>query len=620
MLQDDMTWIGLTQIIARRKSLCTQPLRCGRSVVNRTICEDLSRIAAVACLTLSLAGAGPVLADSILPPGSYALISKNGSKVFAMFASTGPHVINGVSYTQGSGMYQTGKTPRLLWLFEGYSYKAILSRGGQYVVIPGGWASSFNAPAVSFFSKGHLLKTYKIGELVKDKSSVAHTVSHFFWRTWTGFYPDKNIYAIETHDGSTYFFDITTGKIIGSQVKELPDYAASVELTEGRRLEVHKLRQCADSISRHISLGAGSDLAISGFVGKEPAPGKPTVQKWVSIKFGHIGQIKNSGPGAKQQTHLKVFMRDGKSITLSVENIYSLCGLDKGNNKVHFRPDEIADMTSLHEIAPEAGTAQATQLAPELAALLRLRPVKSGWRRVKVKDEKPPDVQAATVISRRECKAGLAGYGRQAHGVCYDLVGNGWRGPLMVVVPAGGIFSKPFAIGKYEVTFGDWSKYCFFSGKCKPESNRDLFNMPVTGVNIKQVRNYLEWLSKRTGKSYRLPTTTQWRYAASVGGTFKEDSTAYRQLERGFNCRAMLGKRVLKGTRPVSVESGGTNKWGLKNFVSNVQEWAFGEDGLMAMGGAFSDDIKKCGIYLARPDSGKGDSITGFRVVLETIQ
>ncbi|MCZ6526794.1 MAG: bifunctional serine/threonine-protein kinase/formylglycine-generating enzyme family protein [Gammaproteobacteria bacterium] len=214
------------------------------------------------------------------------------------------------------------------------------------------------------------------------------------------------------------------------------------------------------------------------------------------------------------------------------------------------------------------------------------------------------------ISSGRECTNNLAGYGERAKAICFDLVNSGWRGPLMVVVPAGEASRNPFAIGKYEISVGDYAKYCALSGNCKTETDKQKFNDPVTGTSFDDAVKYVKWLSERTGKTYRLPTMTEWEYAANAAG---------KQPKKDVNCRVMLGDKVLKGTGTVSVKSGKANGWGLKNYVGNVQEMVTNETGPLTVGGAYSDSHSKCDISLRRPYNGNPNSSTGFRVLLEDV-
>jgi len=223
------------------------------------------------------------------------------------------------------------------------------------------------------------------------------------------------------------------------------------------------------------------------------------------------------------------------------------------------------------------------------------------------------------VASDYPCTQGLAGHGARARAICYDLVNTGWRGPPMVVVPAGGAVAKSFAIGKYEVSVGDWSKYCALSGKCKPVMDKSRHDDPVTGVSLQQAQDYVKWLSERTGKTYRLPTTAEWEYAATVGGAMTPDSPEFKDIKGQMNCRVTMGDKVLKGTGIADVKSGAQNKWGLKNFVGNVQELVVDGSGATARGGAYSDAISSCEISTARPNAGGADGTTGFRVVLDEV-
>lgn len=220
------------------------------------------------------------------------------------------------------------------------------------------------------------------------------------------------------------------------------------------------------------------------------------------------------------------------------------------------------------------------------------------------------------IPSDRACTQDKASYGSRARAICYDFINTGWRGPQMVVVPAGGSLNTTFAIGKYEVSVADWSKYCALTGNCTPITDRSKFDDPITGITLEQSKQYVSWLSERTGKTYRLPSGPEWEYAASVGGKLTAEAPAFKDIKGQLNCRVTLGDKVLKGTGLATIKSGKPNKWGVYNFVGNVQEWVEEGSETSARGGAYSDAINNCDISTIRPHDGSADGITGFRVIL----
>ena len=256
---------------------------------------------------------------------------------------------------------------------------------------------------------------------------------------------------------------------------------------------------------------------------------------------------------------------------------------------------EITQLISANQPAPKILQREDTSNITEIAKAAEPGKVEEKW---------------TPISSGRECNSNLAGYGKRAKAICYDLINKGWRGPLMVVVPSGGDIQKPFAIGKYEISVGDYSKYCALTGKCKPVTDKDKFDEPQTGISIQDAEAYAKWLSERTGKTYRLPTSAEWKYAADADG---------QQPRKDFNCRVALGDKVIKGTGTVSVVSGQQNGWGLKNYVGNVQEWVLDGDSIKARGGAFEDAFSNCDINLERAHSGAADNTTGFRLVLDDV-
>ncbi|MGR8922102.1 MAG: formylglycine-generating enzyme family protein, partial [Gammaproteobacteria bacterium] len=205
------------------------------------------------------------------------------------------------------------------------------------------------------------------------------------------------------------------------------------------------------------------------------------------------------------------------------------------------------------------------------------------------------------------CEPRLAGFGKRKKGTCFYFVSGNQRGPLMVVVPAGEGFAQPFAIGKYEITFADFNRYCGLSGDCAVRKDVD-GRLPVTDISLEQARAYVQWLSERTGQTYRLPTAAEWAYAANAGGA---------QPKKDYNCRVEQSGQLLKGQGTMGVNTGKANGWGLYNYVGNVQEWVAGDGSVTARGGAFEDAFSKCEIALEKSHDGSADGATGFRVLLE---
>lgn len=179
--------------------------------------------------------------------------------------------------------------------------------------------------------------------------------------------------------------------------------------------------------------------------------------------------------------------------------------------------------------------------------------------------------------------------------------------PEMVVVPAGKFqmgsperedgrsphegpahtvtFAKPFAIGKYEVTFDEWDA-CVGAKVCKAvaDDGWGRGRRPVIHVNFQMATNYLRWLTERAGKPYRLPSEAEWEYAARAGSTtpwfWGEDS---RQACEFGN----VGDQSLKEEHPdwplhacndgypktAPVGTFGPNRFGLHDVAGNVWEW-----------------------------------------------
>ncbi len=91
---------------------------------------------------------------------------------------------------------------------------------------------------------------------------------------------------------------------------------------------------------------------------------------------------------------------------------------------------------------------------------------------------------------------------------------------------------------------------------------------PAIGATWNNANTFCKWLSKKTGKTYRLPTEAEWEYACRAGTT-----TAYYFGDDA----ALLGDHAwFKGNsdaEPHIVGQKKPNPWGLYDMYGNVFEW-----------------------------------------------
>jgi len=145
-----------------------------------------------------------------------------------------------------------------------------------------------------------------------------------------------------------------------------------------------------------------------------------------------------------------------------------------------------------------------------------------------------------------------------------------------------------FYIGKYEMTNGEWKTFRddpgyddakFWPGGRVAAKDQIPYwtqannhggatpgsdNYPVLGVNWDSAVAYCNWLSAKTGKTYRLPTEAEWEKAARGG----LDGCDYPW---GDSIDASLANYDTRDT--CRVRSFAANGYGLHEIVGNVWEW-----------------------------------------------
>lgn len=199
-----------------------------------------------------------------------------------------------------------------------------------------------------------------------------------------------------------------------------------------------------------------------------------------------------------------------------------------------------------------------------------------------------------------------------------DALKSGGRGPLLVNVPPGEfvmgdpdgarserpartvVLTQPFAVSVNEITMGEYLAFARATGKSLHD-RMDLAHRdhPVRRLYWSDAREYTQWLSRQTGKTYRLPTETEWEYIARAGtqtdyyfgddvnelcrhANFADRSTGEKfktwdvaECDDGFETVAPVGSLA-------------ANAFGLHDVYGNVSEWVL-DCGMKSYGGAPSD-------------------------------
>jgi formylglycine-generating enzyme required for sulfatase activity len=173
--------------------------------------------------------------------------------------------------------------------------------------------------------------------------------------------------------------------------------------------------------------------------------------------------------------------------------------------------------------------------------------------------------------------------------------------PEMVVVPAGQFrmgsptdedshaveeepqhlvtFEKPFAVGRFSVTFEEWDA-CVAEKGCagyRPDDRKwGRGRLPVINISWKDAIGYVAWLQKKTGAKYRLLTDAEREYVTRADTTtpfWWGSSISTKQANYD-------GKRTYGGgpkgeyrARTVVVDSFAPNPWGLYQVHGNLWEW-----------------------------------------------
>jgi formylglycine-generating enzyme required for sulfatase activity len=168
--------------------------------------------------------------------------------------------------------------------------------------------------------------------------------------------------------------------------------------------------------------------------------------------------------------------------------------------------------------------------------------------------------------------------------------------PEMIVVPAGQFimgasenesgstpderpqhlvsFSKSFSVGRFAVTFDEWDA-CVAAAGCSyrpSDQNWGRGKQPVLNLSWDDAKEYVSWLSRKTGRSYRLLSEAEREYITRAG-----TSSAYWWGD-DFTTLQANGADPTDHSQPmfaktVPVDSFSPNPWGFFQVHGNIYDW-----------------------------------------------
>jgi formylglycine-generating enzyme required for sulfatase activity len=138
---------------------------------------------------------------------------------------------------------------------------------------------------------------------------------------------------------------------------------------------------------------------------------------------------------------------------------------------------------------------------------------------------------------------------------------------------------KPFAAGRFSVTFVEWDA-CRADGGCAGYIPGDQgwgqSDRPVINVTWNDAKAYAGWLSKRTGRSYRLLSEAEREYVARAGTVtpfWWGSSISTDQANYDGNHTYGGGAKGPHRKETLPVASFKPNSWGLYQVHGNVYDW-----------------------------------------------
>lgn len=190
----------------------------------------------------------------------------------------------------------------------------------------------------------------------------------------------------------------------------------------------------------------------------------------------------------------------------------------------------------------------------------------------------------------------------EAAEIDYRPIGNFRQNDRMVTSPLRRHPVAAFDIMRFQVSKAEYAQ-CVEEGGCAQTAAPGTWDYPQTQVSWSDATAYAEWLSRRTGETWRLPTPEEWQRAAAE--RFSDDGIEadgtdpsarwLSQYQRGSDLRrdAATDLRASGGY--------GQNALGVADIGGPVWEWTDGcmENATLGPDGDSLESGTYCGVRIA---------------------
>ena len=134
---------------------------------------------------------------------------------------------------------------------------------------------------------------------------------------------------------------------------------------------------------------------------------------------------------------------------------------------------------------------------------------------------------------------------------------------------------RSLAVMKHQVSSSDYQR-CVDDGACRALDRGVVVtgDRPAVQVSWHDANGYAQWLSRKTGETWRLPTDEEWAIAA--GSKFKDDGIAIDDNDPSKRWIARYEREADRAPSDPGTRSFGTfgsNENGLQDIGGNVWEW-----------------------------------------------